>query len=354
MRAVRPRWSRASRARRRAGARSPTRTAAHRWRVSSRCSAIRRSRASILATPHSTHADLIELAAEAGKHVFVEKPLALTVADARRAIEAAERAGRRRCRSGHNRRRQPANRRIQVDGRVGRAGHVRADSRDSIRRRARHKPELPRVAQRSRRVSRRRHDGARRAHRRHVQLLGRSRGTRLIAFSKQVAGSRDLDEATAVLIEYAGGPIGTDRDQLLLPGPSSALAVYGTEANVWNEEDGEPAVHAGPCGQGTRRAAGRARSTRSRTRSPSSPDASATGSRPETGGPEGARRWQSVLEAHRAQRRDGLRGRPVDVALTRSDVRRTCSPIPALTNGFYIPIFCALRDRTGDWGEGVM
>jgi predicted dehydrogenase len=66
----------------------------------------------LIATPHTTHADLIVAAAEAGKHVFVDKPLTLSVAEATRAIEAANRAGVV-LQVGHNRRRQPANRRIK-------------------------------------------------------------------------------------------------------------------------------------------------------------------------------------------------------------------------------------------------
>jgi predicted dehydrogenase len=48
----------------------------------------------VLATPVPTHADLAERVLAAGKHCFVEKPLATTVADAQRAVDAAERAGR--------------------------------------------------------------------------------------------------------------------------------------------------------------------------------------------------------------------------------------------------------------------
>jgi predicted dehydrogenase len=47
----------------------------------------------VLATPHSWHADEIVAAAQAGKHVFVEKPFTLTRADAERAIEACRTAG---------------------------------------------------------------------------------------------------------------------------------------------------------------------------------------------------------------------------------------------------------------------
>jgi predicted dehydrogenase len=47
----------------------------------------------VLATPHSLHTEQIGRAAAAGKHVFVEKPFALTVADATASIDAAERTG---------------------------------------------------------------------------------------------------------------------------------------------------------------------------------------------------------------------------------------------------------------------
>jgi predicted dehydrogenase len=48
----------------------------------------------VLATPVPTHAELAARVLEAGKHCFVEKPLATTVADAQRAVDAAEKAGR--------------------------------------------------------------------------------------------------------------------------------------------------------------------------------------------------------------------------------------------------------------------
>ncbi len=47
----------------------------------------------VLTTPHSLHTEQILAAAAAGKAVFCEKPLALTRADAERAVEACRRAG---------------------------------------------------------------------------------------------------------------------------------------------------------------------------------------------------------------------------------------------------------------------
>jgi predicted dehydrogenase len=47
----------------------------------------------VLATPHSMHTRQVVAAAEAGKHVFCEKPFALTKADAATAVEATQAAG---------------------------------------------------------------------------------------------------------------------------------------------------------------------------------------------------------------------------------------------------------------------
>jgi predicted dehydrogenase len=47
----------------------------------------------VFATPHTLHADQIKRAAAAGKAVFVEKPITLSLADAQAAIVAAETAG---------------------------------------------------------------------------------------------------------------------------------------------------------------------------------------------------------------------------------------------------------------------
>src|SRR5262245_1153972 len=47
----------------------------------------------VLATPHSQHTDQVVAAARAGKHVFCEKPFALTKADADEAVAAVKKAG---------------------------------------------------------------------------------------------------------------------------------------------------------------------------------------------------------------------------------------------------------------------
>jgi len=80
----------------------------------------------IITTPHSVHAEQMVAAARAGKHVFVDKPFALTVADARRATEACRRAGVVLA-VGHQRRRQAASRaikRLLDEGALGRVSQI--------------------------------------------------------------------------------------------------------------------------------------------------------------------------------------------------------------------------------------
>ena len=80
----------------------------------------------MLATPHSTHAEQIAAAAEAGKHVFVEKPLGLSRAECERAVAVcAERKVT--LAVGYNWRFQPALREVKrmlEDGRLGKLLHV--------------------------------------------------------------------------------------------------------------------------------------------------------------------------------------------------------------------------------------
>jgi predicted dehydrogenase len=80
----------------------------------------------VLTTPHSQHCDEIVAAAKAGKHVFVEKPLGLSLEEAGRAVRAcAER--KLTLAVGYNWRFQPALREIKAmldDGRLGKPLHL--------------------------------------------------------------------------------------------------------------------------------------------------------------------------------------------------------------------------------------
>ena len=86
----------------------------------------------VIAAPARFHADLVVAAAEAGKAVFCEKPMALTLADADRAIAATRAAGVV-LQVGFNRRFAPdwaAARALLEDGRLGMPRLLRSVTRD--------------------------------------------------------------------------------------------------------------------------------------------------------------------------------------------------------------------------------
>ena len=91
--------------------------------------------AALICTPGNTHADLIEAAAEAGKHVFCEKPIDWDLSAADRALTAVERAGVK-LQIGFNRRFDPAfldAREAIKRGDIGRLHLVHLVSRDPAR-----------------------------------------------------------------------------------------------------------------------------------------------------------------------------------------------------------------------------
>jgi predicted dehydrogenase len=189
----------------------------------------------LIVTPHSTHADLAVRAAEAGKHVFVEKPLALTVAETKRVADAADRAGVV-VQVGHNRRRQPANRRIKAmidGGELGTILHL--DGMHTAP--GGFKPDLP--------AWRKDPDecpfGGMSALGVHTvdtfnYFVGPAK--RVTAFSTRFLGATDLDDATAILLEYGTGALGAINTTYFAP-PTVSLSVFGTDAAAWNEEDGK-------------------------------------------------------------------------------------------------------------------
>jgi predicted dehydrogenase len=206
-----------------------------------------RVEAVFVATPHSTHADIVVAALEAGKHVLVEKPLAVTVQDAERCVCAAAEAGLV-LQVGHHRRRQAANRRIKAmidEGELGTVVQIEANQsapamfgwpEDSWRR---HRAELP--------------AGAMTVMGCHMldtmqYLVGPP--SRVCAMSKRVIGSTDVDDATAVLIEFESGPLGYVGTSPAVPS-TNYIAVYGTDASAWNESDGQR-LFVQRCGKDTR------------------------------------------------------------------------------------------------------
>lgn len=188
----------------------------------------------LVATPHSTHVEIAERVARAGKHVFVEKPLALTVAGVRRAAEAAADAGLV-LQAGQNRRRQPANRRIKAMIDAGELGTVlQLDGMHAAA--GGHKPDLPAWRADPDECP---HGGMTALGVHTVDTFNYFMGpaTRVTAFSRRFTGLRELDDATSVLLEYDGGQLASINTTYFSP-PVVSLSVFGTDAAVWNEEDG--------------------------------------------------------------------------------------------------------------------
>jgi predicted dehydrogenase len=77
----------------------------------------------VFATPHSQHPEQVRRAAAAGKHVFVEKPFAMGLADADQMLEAAAKAGIVLA-VGFNRRFHPSMVRLRDTVRAGRLGSI--------------------------------------------------------------------------------------------------------------------------------------------------------------------------------------------------------------------------------------
>jgi predicted dehydrogenase len=188
----------------------------------------------LLATPHSAHADQIEAATAHGKHVFVEKPLALTVADGKRALAAAERNGVV-LQVGHNRRRQTANRRIKemIDG--GELGMVHLLTSQIFV----PKDQVPRKGWRSDRDES--PVGGMTALGVHmIDTFRYFAGPidRVSVMSKQVWAAGRTDDISIISMEFARGPLGHLATSIVLP-KATTTSVVGTSASVWNEDDGE-------------------------------------------------------------------------------------------------------------------
>lgn len=188
----------------------------------------------LIATPHSTHADLVVEASTAGKHVFVDKPFTLTVAEAKRAMAAAESAGVV-LQVGHNRRRQPANRHLKkmVDG--GDLGIVHyAEANLSYP-----KGLNPRSGWRG--EPEESPAGGMTGLGVHMAdnlnyLLGRA--ARVAAFSKQIIGVSKLEDVTTTTIEFHEGPLAFLGTSMVIP-DIARTAVWGTEGAACNDQDGE-------------------------------------------------------------------------------------------------------------------
>lgn len=185
----------------------------------------------LTATPHSHHPDLIAQAASAGKHIFVEKPLTLTVAAAKKAIADTEKAGVV-LQVGHHRRRQVGNRRVKemiANNELG-ALHQLEGNLSVFKQQPptwRSNPDEQPV-------------GALTGLGVHmIDTLQYWVGPikRVFCFSKQITGKQPIDEATVVAAEFESGPLGYIGFSLSVP-KVCTVAAFGDEAAAWSEEEG--------------------------------------------------------------------------------------------------------------------
>jgi predicted dehydrogenase len=188
----------------------------------------------ILATSHSSHAELAVEAAAAGKHIFVEKPFTLTVEEGRRAIKAASVAGVV-LQVGHNRRRQPANRRIKqmIDsGEMGQVVAVEANQSgsrgltidlDSWRTSPAESPLSGMTGMGVHQIDTM------------IYLLGPVRA--VSARSNRLVKRTALDDASVLAMEFVNGVVATLVTSYVAPS-IIRIGVMGTAAVAWNELDG--------------------------------------------------------------------------------------------------------------------
>lgn len=189
----------------------------------------------VIATPHSTHADLIRDAAAAGKHVFVEKPLTLSVDEGRASVEAAQSAGVV-LQVGYNKRRQTGNRWLRDELTAGTFGQLQSIE-TNISGPMSFKPDLPQWRQDAGEVP----AGGMTPMGVHMidtilHLGGPIR--QVFSWSRQVAGRIGVDDVTMVLLELEGGGLASLVTQIATP-QVATVNVFGTEAAAYSEADGK-------------------------------------------------------------------------------------------------------------------
>jgi predicted dehydrogenase len=185
----------------------------------------------LVATPHGTHRQLVELAAAAGKHVFVEKPLTLSLEDARACVQAGEAAGIV-LQVGFQRRRHPAHRemkRLIDEGSIGDIESLEANH--SLPNRIPEKAwrwdedESPLGSMTSLGIHQ-------------IENFHYLAGpiTRVGALSRP-GRAVSIDEATALAFEFASGAVGTLISSFFTPWRIS-LALHGTMGAAFADRDG--------------------------------------------------------------------------------------------------------------------
>ncbi|MDP6474999.1 MAG: Gfo/Idh/MocA family oxidoreductase [Alphaproteobacteria bacterium] len=187
----------------------------------------------LLCTPHSLHAEQVEQAARAGKHVFVEKPFTLTQESGRAAARACSDAGRVLA-VGHNRRFAAATREVKrmlEAGEFGTALHCEANFSN---------PRPLSYAPDGWRANRTESPGGGIAgmgvHMIDAMTHFLGPVTRVTAQAKRLAVAVDIDDTTSALFEFDSGATGYLGTFSACP-QTVFFNLYGTHANAFAEPD---------------------------------------------------------------------------------------------------------------------
>lgn len=189
-----------------------------------------------LATPHTLHAEHVSQAAAAGKHVFVEKPFALTRASAEAAVNA--------CRDanvtlavGLNRRFRPAYvemKKVIADGVIGDILHIECHHSG---------PTFLRTPPESWRANRAENPAggmaARGVHNLDLMIDLCGDLTAVCAMSERRQAPIDVDDTTSMLFRFASGVTGY-LSTIMATGNFWRVQVYGSKG--WVEMHGEHAL----------------------------------------------------------------------------------------------------------------
>jgi predicted dehydrogenase len=135
---------------------------------------------------------------------------------------------------GHNRRRQPANRRLHrmiADGELGDVQFLETVITNAMN-------LVPSDGWRSDPVeSPAGGMGALGVHMIDTMIYLAGRPTRVSAVSKPVLGHSHLDDVTMIIVEFESGVVGSLVTSMVVA-PRTTVAVFGTAAAAWNEDDG--------------------------------------------------------------------------------------------------------------------
>lgn len=187
----------------------------------------------LIATSHLSHRELVEQAAAAGKHVFVEKPLTTTVAEGRACIDAAADAGVT-LQVGHQRRRTAANRRIKEMLEAGEIGDVETVvAHQSVPNGHKLPDEAWRWNPDQSPLGGMTSLGVHKIDTMHY-LVGPI--ARVSAFTR-AGRDHPIDEATVLSFEFDNGALATLTTSFFTP-VINEIAVFGTLAAAYNTKDG--------------------------------------------------------------------------------------------------------------------